>query len=561
MAKMAKKMKNNQNNIDNELDDVAKQLGAETERRLHPISWVFILLDNLGRFSIPFIAYILFATEENLFGSFNAIIIILAILGAFFPIAHFLTYRFVIENDEIRLRWGIINKQNRHIPLQKIHNVSVKQNILHRIANVAEVRLESAGSGQQSEAVLRVLSLHDAGILEGIIAHKKLLNVQNQTAQKQETNSTINQSITNQTIITNQDAVNQTIHQKRNQKTQSNPTNSTNNPAINSSNQQSAQTLLTLKEADIIRYGLISNGGIILGGIITAVFQPEFVINWFIKNQIIQATGYESWSVMTWIITLTVISTMFVIGGKLFSVISAFFTHYNFILTDSGQHISLEKGLLTREKSHVPINKIQVWRIQESLLHRLFKRKSVHIDTAILKGQGNNDTRGTDELLPIVTSSQLSELLARWNHDLIGNINYQPVHPKAWQRLFFKAMILHLVITAVLVYFFATLGLCWLVFIAWSWFASKKRAAFMAVCVAKDYVVWRDGWLNKQWYIAQTNHAHALSIRQSPFDRRYRMATLIIDTVGGRLLHARFTIPFLPQSLACTAVSFIQKQC
>jgi putative membrane protein len=63
------------------------------------------------------------------------------------------------------VRSGVFQRSLRHIPFARIQNVSLHQNLLHRLFRVAEVRLESAGSAKP-EAQMRVLRLADAHALE-----------------------------------------------------------------------------------------------------------------------------------------------------------------------------------------------------------------------------------------------------------------------------------------------------------------------------------------------------------------------------------------------------------
>ena len=77
-----------------------------------------------------------------------------------------LTYRFA--DREVVVRHGLVFRQERHIPYDRIDNVGLVQGPLHRLAGVAKVRLETAGSSQP-EAELDVLSLAAVEHLRGRI--------------------------------------------------------------------------------------------------------------------------------------------------------------------------------------------------------------------------------------------------------------------------------------------------------------------------------------------------------------------------------------------------------
>ena len=133
------------------------------ERRLHPWSWLFVLLQQLKQFIFPLIALLVFGARKSDDGdpwlAFApvigiAVLVVLAILQYF-------TYRYVIGRDGLTVREGLLHRSRREIPFSRIHNVVVHQSLLHRVFGVAEVRLESAG-GQKPEAQMRVLGLRDA---------------------------------------------------------------------------------------------------------------------------------------------------------------------------------------------------------------------------------------------------------------------------------------------------------------------------------------------------------------------------------------------------------------
>ena len=117
------------------------------ERRLHPWSWLFVLLQQLKQFIFPLIALLVFGARKSDDGdpwlAFApvigiAVLVVLAILQYF-------TYRYVIGRDGLTVREGLLHRSRREIPFSRIHNVVVHQSLLHRVFGVAEVRLESAG--------------------------------------------------------------------------------------------------------------------------------------------------------------------------------------------------------------------------------------------------------------------------------------------------------------------------------------------------------------------------------------------------------------------------------
>jgi putative membrane protein len=138
-------------------EPVIAEAAATPERRLHPLSWLFVLLQQLKQFIVPLLALFLFKQGDR-----NELWPLIGVGAlALVSVWRYFTYRYHIDADRLVIRSGVLHRSLRVIPFARIHNVAVHQSLLHRMFGVAEVRLESAG-GQKPEAQMRVLSLADA---------------------------------------------------------------------------------------------------------------------------------------------------------------------------------------------------------------------------------------------------------------------------------------------------------------------------------------------------------------------------------------------------------------
>src|SRR5690606_26450902 len=139
--------------------DPAEQPDA---RRLHPFTLLFSTVGIARRLILP-----------ALFGGISAgggdagraVLFILAVLTVpsfAFAVAHYLTFRYVITGEELIYRSGVLRRRQRVIPLSRVQNIEVRQSLVQRLTGVAELRVETAGSGAEPEAALAVLGLTDA---------------------------------------------------------------------------------------------------------------------------------------------------------------------------------------------------------------------------------------------------------------------------------------------------------------------------------------------------------------------------------------------------------------
>ena len=80
----------------------------------------------------------------------------LAVVGAAIwfvvrPIVSWLTTRYVLTNERLITRWGLLAKAGIEIPLENITNVNFSQTAVERMLGAGDLLVESAGTTGQSE--------------------------------------------------------------------------------------------------------------------------------------------------------------------------------------------------------------------------------------------------------------------------------------------------------------------------------------------------------------------------------------------------------------------------
>lgn len=140
-------------------------------RRLHPASVLVNLVPrtwSLLRNLWPLLLAMLYGgrTREGLANLFTVLVFFAAALG--WSALHAFTLRYRVADGKLEIRSGVLNRQARVIPCDRVQNVERVQNVFHRLSGLVEVRIETA-SGQEVEGMLSAITVDDADALIGAL--------------------------------------------------------------------------------------------------------------------------------------------------------------------------------------------------------------------------------------------------------------------------------------------------------------------------------------------------------------------------------------------------------
>ncbi|MGQ4660440.1 PH domain-containing protein [Lysobacter sp. F6437] len=465
---------------------------TDAERRLHPMSWLFVLLAQLKQFIVPLLALLVFGQGDRneLWPLIGVGVLALVSLWQYF------TYRYGVAGDALVVRSGLLERSLRVIPFARIHNVALQQSMLHRVFGVAEVRLESAG-GKKPEAEMRVLKLEDALALETLVRQRGRAA----------------------------------------------------GPAAAAASVAS-DTLLELSPGEVLRLGLVSNRGLILvaaafGG--ASQFNRELIPNLFEHwgKALFGWAGERHFGVAEYAVAAISLALLAVLLMRLLSIVLALLQYYGFRLSEHGRRLTVERGLLARWRTSVSRRRIQAWTLREGLLHRWLRRQTLEVDTAV--GEQQNQQRALREVAPIAPPGKCAELVAHllpakgWD-----SLSWQPLPPRSWWRLWLPSVPWVLLAAAVLAWNLGGWGLLALAWLPWSAFKARRRAARAAWALGDELVAIREGWINRYWRFAEIDKLQALQLTRNPVDRRCGTATVWLDTAGAGAMSPPLRVRFLP---------------
>jgi putative membrane protein len=137
-------------------------------RRLHPRSAVIDALQGGIQFgSIGLFGGLFLANEANLI-PFSAVVVLGPLgflLGAGYQVGYYYRFGYELSEEELLVTSGVVGRQRREIPLERIQNVDVSRPALKRALGLAVVRFETAG-GSSTEATLDAVDPDEADRLQ-----------------------------------------------------------------------------------------------------------------------------------------------------------------------------------------------------------------------------------------------------------------------------------------------------------------------------------------------------------------------------------------------------------
>ena len=470
---------------------------AAPDLRLHPLSWLFTLLTQLRQFAIPLLV-LLFTGRGNSYDLWGLVgVAALALVS----VAQYFTYRYRVDADGVTIRSGLLQRSVRHIPFARIQNVTLHQNVLHRMFGVAEVRLESAGAAKP-EGQMRVLDLDAAHQLERQVRTLGVAQAVDATGAVQPL------------------------------------------PA--------GDTLLALDTGEVLRLGLVDNRGMLVVGGAFAVLAQGGDLDTVMKAFGAWISGQASslhLGIVASVFAGLLLLLLAVVALRLLSLVIALLQYHGFRLTEVARRLVVERGLLSRSRASLPRHRIQAWSLREGLLHRWLGRRGLRVDTAVMEAQ--NERSAVRDLVPIATPGVMDDVLARLLPAGAWPVAaWLPLHPRAWRRKFMPPAALMLALAVGWTIARGPWGLLWLATLPlWLWRA-RVWARHAGWSVQGGLVAFRSGWLDRRWRFAEVSKLQALELTASPFDRRHGMATLRFDTAGANVLEGGLAIPYLPQDTA-----------
>ncbi len=509
-------------------------------RRLHPLSLVFELAAIVRSNILPTIAAI-FGTSQGGWIGFGIGSIIIAICLAV-AIVRYVTFRYTISNNELIVDQGLIHRLHRVVPLSRIQNIDLSQNFFHRLVGVGEVRVETA-SGKEPEAIMRVLALTEFSRL------KSELLASNGRVQE----------VPAQTIAIAPIA-----------------------PLLIKAKVEDCQLILGLPLKLVLLAGFLSNRGEVIAGITLGfLWEFRFGHRWFSTDSVrgieigeksdtaksIASDGStikgmidsvrENYGVAGSLLLLFFGLLVLFAMLRTFSAAWYLLRFYGYRLEAHGESLQVRCGLLTKVSATIPRGRVQLISVQRSWLHRKFGLASIRIETAG-GGDGKSDNAaasvGRKWFVPVIPMAAVRNVLCaidpRAQFDE-SDVQWQALSKDALARMLRPVFLISLLAIIFGLYLKPSWG--WVPGVLYGIASSlyiRKKSKSKRYSRTEWGLVFRSGTWTQKCSMTFFDKIQNVSYVQSPFDRRWKMASLSIDTAAAGPADHRIEIGYLDSEFA-----------
>jgi len=424
-------------------------------------------------------------------------IIVVAVLAMIYSIINYFRYYFYVDTEELVIESGVFKRSKLNVPFDRIQTINFEQNIIHRLFNVVRLKVDTAGSAQ-AEFEFHAINEQKADELRELLLSKK-------SATKP--------------IVSDEGETSDTA-------------------------KESYKTIMQLNLVDLIKAGAVENhlrsGGIILAGM-WWVWQSIEDSGLFDLNGKVEETVAQQLS-SGLVITLILI-LLFMVLSFIVSMAKMIITNYDLKFMRSKNGFKINGGLFTKKDTSALDHKIQVISWGDNPLKKLIGIKDLRLKQAssvvLNKKTSIKIPSCKEEHIDLVTNTLHGA-------NALDGIDYQKIDKRYFYRNGGRLALIFILICSVFIYLEAfaqatVLGLVGTLLVISIYLSfRKKRYGFN-----KEILVIRGGTYGDKTEILPLYKIQSLSKRQTPYQGRKDLASLVINTASGKV-----GIPYIEEKVA-----------
>jgi putative membrane protein len=436
----------------------------------------------------------------------------LLVLGALVLLAwsslEWLRRTYALEGGALRLEEGVLARKLRAVPFDRIQQVDLVRKPLHRLLGVATLRVETAGGGSAAEVDLNVVTLPEARALRASLLQAKARAVGTPAGSGA-------------------------------------PAGAVQGPAGGPTGAEAAappaeRVLLRLRLGEVMLAGITGSRAaaalVVLGPLSQASDWFPGLNDWLFRRFDPEAVAPTTPAAFLAVAVLAVVVWLGLAAA------SSVVTDFGFTLARVGGDLVVRRGLLERREAVLPLSRLQVVRIEESLLRRLLGLASIRIQSA--GRTGGSDATASRLAIPVLRRTEVNRLLGELLPGAAPVLRLLAPPPAARRRAVTRSVLRTVVLVAAVAVPLALLtspgaatlssaAVLVVAVLALAVVAGRAGYRSLGHAAGNGFLYARVGVAIRVTTVVPVAKAQSGSVRSSPFQRRSGLATLHVDVAGG----------------------------
>jgi putative membrane protein len=438
-------------------------------KRLHPIVIVLTIGKRFKDLIFSFIALFFIWNKGDggklvLFGAIALAIIAIVVTS----ILSWLRYTYRLEQNELRIEYGVFVRKKRYIPLERIQSLDISEGILQRLCGMVKVKIETAGGSgtDEAEAVLSAISKDETRIIQEYVRAAKSPS---------------------QSVETARESANEPIYR--------------------------------ITPSQLIVLSLTSGGvGVVISAVLAFFSQLDDLIPY---ERLFR--GVEEWAVSNLILIILFVFGGFVVAW-IIALIGTMLKYANFNVIKTERDLVISQGLLEKRQITIPLTRIQAIRINENIVRQWLGYASVMVESA--GGSASNQEGSKVMLLPLIKLQAIEEILGPHLKEYQLTTSFNPVPKRAMIRYVLRGWVIIVPVVAASIFFLKAWGLLSLLLLAWFTFWGVLKYKDAGWNLAEQQLNLRFRTIVRSTVFIKKNKIQSLEVKESYFQKRKGLGSL-----------------------------------
>jgi putative membrane protein len=438
-------------------------------KRLHPVAAFLRFLRSLRELALPIFIFFFVGGRggDELFDTlYMGGVLVIVVFMLLYGILTWFRFTYRVEAGELRIEHGVFIRKKRYIPLERIQTIDVTQGVIQRFFGLVKIQVETAGGGNEAEAVLSAITKEDAERLR-----KELVTESEHALEEQ---------------VPTQDMY-----------------------------------AISVEELFIMAS---TSGGI--GVVISAVF--AFLTQFDELLPVDDVYSYAQDVIRSGVALVAVGIFFVVMVSWIISILSTAIKFGKFTIIKKGNELIISRGILEKREITIPTRRIQAVRIQENIVRQLFGYATVYLEVA--GGGNDEKGEHSTILLPIVQVRNIDKYLRLFTPEFLNDHELKPLPKRAQKRYVLRLLLPSVVIVAALSFALQPWGFISLLLVPFSILLSIIMHRETGWVTSDTHMKLRYRFINRHTVFARRDRIQAFHFAQSYFQRKGKLASIVIST-------------------------------